>query len=637
MGKFCSSILNHLKSNAPLLKSTSIYLLTAALTAGTPLLLLPFLTRALTPAEYGKVAMFTAAVQIFGITTGLSAHGAVGMKYFERSTLDFPRFVASCLLLLLASATVTLLIAWVALRWLEQLTSLPGHWLLMATLLSAATFVVQLQLSIWQSSKEAAKFAGLRAVQGVTELLASVVLVLVLGFSWQGRVGGIVLAGLAAAACALLTLIRGNWLRLPQDASHVRSALRFGLPLIPHAAGGLLIAMSDRLLITNILDISFTGIYLVASQLGMVLYIASDALHRAYSPLLIETLKHDDPDRDRKVVRLTYIYFAGLFLVALAFGAVAPALLSTLVGPKFQAAGSIFIFISIGQAFGGMYLMVATYIFWAGRTGYLAMITLTAGAANLGITYWLLSQRGLVGAAESFMVTQFLFFLGAWALAQRCRPMPWFSAIGFEPTFYAKACAVGLAMFGYASIFIQSTNWGFLAKSNNERKIEGRELIDASFAGNVELITKLLAAGADVNAADQNGITPLIAASSSLQKGAVELLLSHAADPSLKTKEGFTASDFLNSRLIDASSAGNVELIAKLLAAGADVNATDQNGITPLIAASSSLQKGAVELLLSHAADPSLKTKQGFTAYDFAKNQLNDDLASLLIVRDDRE
>jgi O-antigen/teichoic acid export membrane protein len=376
-----------------LFRSASIYLITAALTAGIPLILLPILTRMFSPEEYGNVAMFSATVQIFGIVTGLSLHGAIGMRYFDRGTLDFPRYVFSCLIILLTSTAVTLLAVILALPWLESFTNLPATWLILAVLFSGSGYLVQAQLSIWQSSKQALKFGGLRVGQGAMDLTGSILLVFGLGLTWQGRVGGVVTAGFITAALALITLTRGRWLRLPHHSQYAKNALRFGLPLVPHAAGGILIAMVDRVLITNILDISSTGIYFVAVQMGMVLNVANDALNRAYSPLLIEALQYDDLDRDVKIVRLTYIYFIFLISAAVAFGIIAPKILATLVGAKFQAAAPIVVFIALGQAFSGMYYMVATYVFYGGRTASLAVITLVAGLLNVAITYWLLGPR----------------------------------------------------------------------------------------------------------------------------------------------------------------------------------------------------------------------------------------------------
>lgn len=536
---------------APLLRSSLVYLLATGLSAGVPLALLPILTRALSPEEYGHIAMFSVAAQIFGIMTGLSTHGAVAMKYFDRDTIDFPRFVGSCLIVLLVSTSVSLLVAWATLDLLKLYLTLPGGWLLIAVAFSACNFIVQVQLSIWQSSKKALSFAALRSFQGATDLTASVFLALVLGLGWQGRVSGMVLASFLAACIALYTIRRSGWIRLPHDTVYMREALRFGLPLVPHTAGGMLMMISDRFLVTNVIGVASTGIYLVASQLGMILYLTNDALNRAYSPHLIETLKLHDQVRDCQIVRFTYAYFVGILAVAIAFGLSAPLILSALAGPKFQAAGAIFIYIAIGQAFSGMYLVVATYIFYAGRTTYLAMVTITAGLANVAITYCLLKQRGLVGAAQAFMITQFLFFICTWALAQRCRPMPWLKAIGFDPAIFLRPGLIGLAMTTYAIVFIPPGKWQQFSETTDEVQPDPMQLIDAARAGDLLMVETLLARGVDINAANSLGVTPLIAASASLQTSAVKFLLSRGARRSDRTNEGYTAYDFARNQLND--------------------------------------------------------------------------------------
>lgn len=418
-----------MSTHRALFGSAIIYTVTAGLSAGVPLLLLPLLTRLFSPEEYGKVAIFSVTVQVLSTLTGLSVHGAVGMRYFDRDRLDFPRYVASCLTILLASTALVLMLVLVLLPWLEAFTKLPGYWLVFAVLLSGSNFVIQTQFAIWQSGKQAFRFGFLRMTQALIDLVLSLLLVVVAGLAWQGRIGGIVVAGFLTGAIALVTLVRGKWLRFPIERGYIENALRFGVPLIPHAIGGMLIAMADRFIISNILDVASTGIYMVALQIGLVMNLMNDALNRAYSPMLIEALKVGDPDRDLQVVRATYAYFLALLALGALLGLLAPALLGILVGAKFQAAAPVVIFITLGQAFSGMYYMVATYVFYAGRTAYLALITLTSGALNVAISYWLLKARGLEGAGQAFLIAQAVLFLGTWWLSNQSRPMPWLRAL----------------------------------------------------------------------------------------------------------------------------------------------------------------------------------------------------------------
>lgn len=402
-----------------------IYVLANGLTAGIPLLLLPLFTRVLSPEDYGRIAMFAVVVQLLGAITGLSVHGAISVRFFDGPRTDFPRFVASCLAVLAASSLAVLALVVVLLPVLEAFTKLPGLWLAIAVLVSGANFVVQSQLAIYQSAEQPVRFGVLRFTQAAADLGLSLLLVISLGMGWQGRTIGSTLGALLAAGLALIMMWRGGWLRFPASPTYVSQALQFGLPLVPHAIGGLLIASVDRFMIGNILDLGSAGIYLVAIQIGLILNLMTDAGNRAFAPWLMRSLAMSDPERDLSVVRLTYVGFTVLLGAGLLMGLIAPPLLNVLVGSEFRAAGSVVIYITLGQAFGGMYYLVTNYVFFAKRTGQLAVVSLGSGLLNIGLSYLLLTTRGLEGAAQAFLCAQAALFLGTWWLAARAHPMPW--------------------------------------------------------------------------------------------------------------------------------------------------------------------------------------------------------------------
>jgi O-antigen/teichoic acid export membrane protein len=412
-----------------LLGSVLVYTLTNVVSAAVPFLMLPVLTRVLAPAEYGQVAMFSVALTLLGAFTGLNVHAAIGVRYFERARLDFPRYVGTCLIILAVSTVVVLALIALLLPWLQPIAKLPARWLLAAAVVSAAQILIQIQLAIWQSARRPYAYGALRLGQSVLDGSISLVLVLALGLAWQGRAAGIAAAaGLSAALCLYL-LIRWRWARWPLSRDYAFNALRFGVPLIPHTLGGVLLAMVDRVMISNVLGVASTGIYMVALQIGMVLGLATDAFNRAYAPWLLEGLGTEQPARDVAIVRFTYGYFIVVIIAAAALGLLAPLILQFLVGAQFRAAAPIVRYVALGFAFCGMYYMVTNYVFYAGRTASLALITLLCGCSNAGLAYWLLHRRGVIGAAQAFMLAQAMLFAGTWWLAQRARPMPWRRAL----------------------------------------------------------------------------------------------------------------------------------------------------------------------------------------------------------------
>lgn len=414
--------------NAKILRSVFLFTTTNALAAAMPLILLPVLTRVLTPEDYGIVAMFSIVITAFGSLTGLSVHGAVGMRYFDRDEYDFPRYVGNCFIILaLTSVTLFALVA-VFHEPLEQLTKLPRNWLMIAVGVSAVQFILLIRLAIFQSAKNAGYFAVFRVGQALVDATVSMVLVLAFALAWEGRLigmsAGILLLGFAAA----ISLLLSGYFKLVPSKAYILNALKFGLPLIPHVLGGMLLATVDRVLIANLLGVAETGIYMVAVQIGLGIYLLADACNRAISPWQLEALKRNERDIDLRIVRYGLLYFLGLIGIALAAGAAAPWVLPLLVGPAFAESASLIWLIALGQAFGGMYFFVSNIIFYRNKTFSLSVITISCGLFNAGLSFVLLQAVGLKGAAQAYLVAQILLFISAFILSQRLRPLPWRAA-----------------------------------------------------------------------------------------------------------------------------------------------------------------------------------------------------------------
>lgn len=127
-------------------------------------------------------------------------------------------------------------------------------------------------------------------------------------------------------------------------------------------------------------------------------------------------------------------------------------------------------------------------------------------------------------------------------------------------------------------------------------------LVLACSAGNEEIVRMLLDAGANVNRKSCYGWTPLICAKTSR---ITELLLSAGADPNL-------ADDLERTPLLLAVEDDDIEKLRVCLnSSGIDVNCRDLEGETPLmLAARRGLLEIVKELLLS-GADPNAMDKNG--------------------------
>ena len=191
-------------------------------------------------------------------------------------------------------------------------------------------------------------------------------------------------------------------------------------------------------------------------------------------------------------------------------------------------------------------------------------------------------------------------------------------------------------------------------------------LSSLSYYLSIESIRLLITAGADVNAPDVRGLTPLMSAAEKMSVALIKMLLEAGAGASINAKdnEGRTA-------LMVAAERGHAETIKTLLEAGAAINAKDNMGKTALMytqgymySRSSSLDAGKrliatgasindvnakkqtplmlavqrnyleeVKMLLEAGARASVNARddQGKTALMYVKSELYDDASADII------
>ena len=160
----------------------------------------------------------------------------------------------------------------------------------------------------------------------------------------------------------------------------------------------------------------------------------------------------------------------------------------------------------------------------------------------------------------------------------------------------------------------------------------GREpdLYEASALGQVKRVKTLLdSASESVNTESGDGFTPLQLAAYFSHAEIVELLLESGADvqPVSRNAMGVTA---LHAGLAGRSSEARKRIATALICRGAEVNAKQPGGFTPLHEAAQNGDSEIVRLLLEKGADPNAATDEGKTPLNFATEGGNQEVIAVL-------
>lgn len=415
---------------SPLFQAVGTYGALTAFRQLLPLLLLPIMTHYLAPADYGTLAMFNVLISLMYILIGLNFDTAIAREYFERDKIDFPNYIANCLGCACVCALLFLPIIIFVGPSLENITGVPYPLLFPVLIIALCRFISQIIMIIWQSAMRALPYSIMQALQILVEAGLTILFIAFFKMGLQGRVDAVLITSIIFAFIGFVYLLRGGWFKWGLSREHIKAALLFGLPLMPHTVGAIVISMTDRALLMNMVGAEDTGLYFIGFQIGNALNMVVWAFNQAWNPWLFKELKKDDPFVNNKIIKSTYLYVAAILALAALVTCIAPIFFKYFLNIRYAGGIPVVGWIAFGSAFLGMYYVVSGYIIYQRKTHILSWITVFVGIVNVLITYVLIKKFGYIGAAQGSMIAHIMTFFMAWILAIKIHPMPWLPSFG---------------------------------------------------------------------------------------------------------------------------------------------------------------------------------------------------------------
>jgi len=136
-----------------LFKNTFIYTLLQLINSGIPFLLLPVLTRYLTPEDYGMIATYNTFVGAVSIFVGLSMSGAVGVSFFHLDQEKLKKYIGNVFNILLITTSLVLLMVMLLQPYLVEKLKLPVVWLYIAIFVAWMQTITGINLTLWRSQQ----------------------------------------------------------------------------------------------------------------------------------------------------------------------------------------------------------------------------------------------------------------------------------------------------------------------------------------------------------------------------------------------------------------------------------------------------------------------------------------------------
>ena len=396
------------------LKKTPWFLLSSIVTKAMGFFLLPIHTSFLSPAELGALATYESVGRVLLIVMSLYLDAAFLRYYYEQranKSIPLGAYFSSHFWFLLGWSLSIALIFFYGAEPLLQ--AFPKIGLLAFISLICSQLVNQLIVmvtSIWQAELLAARLALLQISAAFGTFIVTYFF-LSSNLGWESKLLSTALVSAIQGILLLTVAIYKKWLRLQLSTKLIRRSLAYSLPLLPSVAAGWITMFSDRLILSHYGMVDQVGVYSVAAQLALVVYVCNDAITRVQGPLAMRGMTADIDQSRHDAAKFLAIYLVFLSAVYSSFLIFSPDIVSFVAPDVYSGASEILIFLGLIYVASGVYRIFTNVISFFEKVWIISVGALLQGMSNIIFNLLLIPMYGMHGAAFSSLASM-LFFTG---------------------------------------------------------------------------------------------------------------------------------------------------------------------------------------------------------------------------------
>lgn len=391
------------------------YTLGNILVKGCVFLSLPIFTRILTTADFGIYNTYIAYEQILTAILGLGFYATIKnakLDYGKRFD-EYLSAVVSLSLIVLSFVLVVVNLLYPIIARMLGFSRLITNCLILQAFGAYLLHFYGTRLNV---DFEFKSYLAMTFFNGIGNIVCSILLILFVFPSerYLGRIFGSA-TPLIIIAIAVTIILLGKGKKI-YELGYWRYALTIGLPLIPHVLSQSLLSQFDRIMISNMVGSSESGIYSYIYTLCTILTVISSSLESAWAPWVYWML---NDKRENEIRKVSQNYIAFFTLVTIGFMCIMPEMIKLIAGNEYWQGVGLLFPLSIGNYFVFLYSFPVTIEYYHKKTFYISIGTVATATLNVVLNYVLIDIFGYYAAAYTTMIAYMLLFLFHWILARK--------------------------------------------------------------------------------------------------------------------------------------------------------------------------------------------------------------------------
>lgn len=378
-------------------------------------LLLPVLTKYLSPSDYGISSYINTIATFLYVLTTLSVNSYALRTYYKADgEAAKKKLIGNIFVFLCSWGIVMLLLEALLLPVLLTAFSVkvPFYpYFLLGLIINFFDVTSVIPLITYRVNEDAKGFVLLSVSRTVVQYALILLLIVYFNMGLLGSFLGRLIACFPFFLIYVWVIKKRGIFTI--DIKQVKDALRFSLPLLPGALSYLVISMFDRVILERYVSLSALGIYSVASTLSLTLNIIIQGLYRSFEQKIFR--EHNSSNYLDKVNRLYKIYIAALYIPAFCVILFSKEILFFFASKQYFSAANYVSYLVIAVIVSGMNTFVGTLLIADNKRNIISYSSFTAAILSFIINLVFIKYYGVLGACFasvlSFLIVSVFYFI----------------------------------------------------------------------------------------------------------------------------------------------------------------------------------------------------------------------------------
>ena len=392
------------------IKSFSVYVFTMFFTAGVSFATFSLLTRYLNEVDYGIISLYSSISILLVSFISCGVQFVLNVDYFSLSKDQYRKRFSNGIAIP-AVICLLLTIGFLVFNYPLQ-TLIKSNYFFIAVLpfTCLLVFFNDITLGLIRNKERHFLFAGYSIGKNLVEISLAIFFIVILGWNWQGRIGGSLITVILTVAFAFFLFKKWGFLSRNISLSPVKEIIKEGLPFIPERLAVFFMMYSDRFFIDFYEGTGDVGFYSAGAQIAVILNLICHSLNSTFYPYFYKRLAKENPDYAG--VRKGMLAFAGIStLTMIALIAVTPLIFEYFVGSTFKPGQKYAFYLVIAFFFWAIYNMLLPFLLIRKKNRLIMTISIIGMTLSILLNSYNVKYFGAIGATYTSIAVFATMFL----------------------------------------------------------------------------------------------------------------------------------------------------------------------------------------------------------------------------------